>query len=83
MGLVSAVGRGDVIEMEEGSSTLYYFPKKKFGSKTNFSTSVSVSRDKATTSEAFGAISQMMGSLGWNLKSSKKSHQAFCHCLAG
>ena len=74
------------MEVQDGSTTMYYFPQKKFGKTNNFTTEQAISRTRATSGEAFGAISKMMSSLGWNLKSSQKQMEAssyvyVCVCM--
>lgn len=71
------MGRGDVKQVTDvNGQTLYYFPRKAYGTSTKFGTKQEITKGKETTGAAYDTISAFISNVGWTVQSSQKQLEA-------
>lgn len=76
-GLMAAIKRGDVKEVtSDDGVTLYFFPKKSFGSLQTFGTRQDAGRTKEIDQSGFDAVAAFVENMSWTVKTSQKCLEA-------
>lgn len=76
-GLQAAIARGDVLKVtDEKNKTLYYFPRKTYGTRTDFGTKQSMERSKETTGGAYATVQAFINNVGWTVTCTQKQLEA-------
>ena len=71
-GLLEALANKEVMEVQDGQNTLFFFPRRKVGLKESSTNTRRASSQQALEEDSFSGVKELMENIAWKIEVSKK-----------